>query len=484
MENEYTLLYTAGEIEERLTRAGNSILFTEQELTEEEKLRARLNIGIVLEEPEEPEAGGVTTKEVEYTYSGDINSDEYTWVTMPDGSKGFVKVADIPNGEIDLIGGVVRLIVPTNEWQNREYTITEEMLNTTVNVGGVDIKPIVSGLTQILYQHTGAAETTPCTNIVVCTKAGSYDLAFDGWMSTINFSETGVYFLDDRAFGGKKYISSLTCTVTSGSGGTDESEEVEETPIEYNGNEIQVFTRGICIGDSITEGIFNHDDAPNNGQLGIKKYAYPSALKRITGIDIVNAGISGSTSKTWYEASLDSTTQWGRWVNNEWAWTENPSVGESDTVSTTIDYSGYDFAVIHLGINDIGMMGDATLDETVSTFETNINNIINKLKTANSGIRVFLCTIIPSYAVPGNVAYEAINEKVRAIANATDNVFLIDLNVYSECFRGTPYENQHLTAIGYHKMATEIKALISYTIKNNLDAFKTVQFIGTEYSGV
>jgi hypothetical protein len=75
----------------------------------------------------------------------------------------------------------------------------------------------------------------------------------------------------------------------------------------------------------------------------------------------------------------------------------------------------------------------------------------------------------------------ALNEKIREIANATSDVFLIDLNAYSELFDGTAYENQHLTAAGYRKMAAEIMSIINYTINNDIDKFKTVQFIGTEY---
>lgn len=67
------------------------------------------------------------------------------------------------------------------------------------------------------------------------------------------------------------------------------------------------------------------------------------------------------------------------------------------------------------------------------------------------------------------------------LANATEDVFLIDLNEHSECRESTPYSYIHLTALGYHKMATEIKALIGYTIKNNLGKFDKVQFIGTAY---
>ena len=468
MAENYKLSFTAKEIEDRLTSAGNSVLFTEQALTEEQKAQARANIGIVLEEDEEDEE--VVTKEVTYTFDGDIESDVHTWVRVYD-TKFFVKVADLPDGEINLVGGTVSVVVPSNNWANFNFEITEEMLNESVNMYDSEIKAKVSGFTQIFYQRTGMGDKNPMTMVAICTKAGQYNVVFSDWAATATFSETGVYFMTDIPSGGQKYVGSLSCTITYG------SKKTEENPAEYNGCEIQVFTRGLCIGDSITEVVFNH----SGGQVSIKKYAYPSALKRMTGIDIVNAGISGATSGTWYDASINSTPHWGRWVNNEWVWSESPDVGESDTVSTALDYSGFDFAIIHLGINDIFMMGDATIDETVSSFETNINNIIDKLKTANTGIKVFLCTIIPSYAVPGNANYTAINKKIREIANAIENVFLVDLNTYSECKEGTPYSYYHLTALGYHRMATEIKAIISYTIKKNLNEFNTVQFIGTTY---
>ena len=400
-----------------------------------------------------------TTPDTEYTYDGDNESNAHTWVSKGDGARVFVKVADIPDGEINLAGGVVSVVLP--EWPNSNYTfaIKREMYRE------------VNGLTQILYQNTLANDQMPIAMVIICTIAGEYDVVLNGWEEKLRFSETGIYFMDNRSYWGGKYVASLIRANTS------DSEENGENPIQYSGSEIQMFTRGLCIGDSITEGIFNH----SGGQASIKKYSYPSVLERITGVEIVNAGVGGFTSKTWYEASIDSRSQWGRWVNNEWVWAENPTVGESDKVSTALDYSGYDFAIIHLGINDIDRMGDATLEETIATFETNINNIINKLKTESKGIKVFLATIIPSYAQPGNTTYEILNEKIREIANTTEDVFLIDLNRYSECYSGTPYSYIHLTALGYHKMATEIKSLISYIIKNNLGEFNDVQFIGTDY---
>ena len=448
---------------------GKTILFTEQTLTEEQKAQARANIGVVLEEDDD----GTITKEIIFSYDGDINSDTHTWINGTSGSKAFVKVGDIPNGKLNLIGGIVSVIDARNSSLNYSFVITDDMLEASVDHYGWIIPAKVNGMQQIYYQHTPSNDTSPIAVVLICTIPGRYAIGFNGWGEELQFAEKGIYFLEYREYGGNKFATSLVCTVTTS------SEEPEKTPVEYDGNEIQMFTRGICIGDSITEGIFNHND----GEIGIKKYSYPYMLKRLTNVDITNSGVAGLTSKTWYNASLDSSTQWGSWLNNEWVWNEDPEAGESDIVSKTLDYSGYDFAIIHLGINDIGMMGSTTLEETIATFATNIGNIINKLKTESNGIKVFLCTIIPCYAPVGHTGYDTLNDKIREIANTTDDVYLIDLNQYSELYDGTPYENQHLTAVGYHKMANEIMSLINYTIHNNLPDFKWVQFIGTEYSG-
>lgn len=129
-------------------------------------------------------------------------------------------------------------------------------------------------------------------------------MAFDDWFETINITKAGIYFYDNRPLGGNAYLQSLdfTVTTTTGGGGGGGTVVEEVTPITYKGNDIQVFHRGICIGDSVTEGSFD-DDA--NGAI-IKKYAYPEYLGRLMNAEVVNAGIAGATSQTWYEASLNS----------------------------------------------------------------------------------------------------------------------------------------------------------------------------------
>jgi hypothetical protein len=86
----------------------------------------------------------------------------------------------------------------------------------------------------------------------------------------------------------------------------------------------------------------------------------------------------------------------------------NPTNTGNDIISSTLDYSGFEFAIIHLGINDLAPVYDnsKTIDEILTNFETYMNLIINSLKTANNGIKIFLATIIPSYAPSTNPVYK------------------------------------------------------------------------------
>jgi hypothetical protein len=142
--------------------------------------------------------------------------------------------------------------------------------------------------------------------LCICTKPGWYNVCFDDWFEIINFTETGIYGYDKRTYGGNDYLKTFTFSATvypNNPGSGEVTPEVNTSPIKYTGTEMQIFSRGICIGDSVTDGSFDNAQ----GGAVIKRFSYPSILKRLTNIDIVNAGIAGVTSQTWYEASLNST---------------------------------------------------------------------------------------------------------------------------------------------------------------------------------
>lgn len=457
----------------------NAVLFTPQTLSEEQKAQARANIGILDENGSVFDDTNIsTTTSFTYTYNGDTNSEEHAWITNYGNIKVFAKMGNIPHGTLNLVGATLFRTNPSNTWLDKSITITEDHLNDVVNKSGEDIPAQMPGLIQIFDQHS--SDFSKFTILCICTEPGWYNVAFDDWYEIINFSETGIYGYDKRTYGGNDYLKTFTCsaTINSSSGGSSNEDNTPSSPIHYTGNEIQMFSRGICIGDSVTDGSFDNAD----GGAVIKRFSYPSILKRLTNIDIANAGIAGATSATWYNASLNSDSLYGKWVNDEWVWHMNPTVGETDTVSSVLNCSNFDFAVIHLGINDLGMKDEnVTVEEAINAFETNINKIISKLKENSKGIKIFLVTIIPSYAPSTNMSYKNLNDRIKSIVEASDNVYLLDLNKYSEIANHNAYNRTHPTAIGYHKLADEVASYISYIIHNNLDDFESVQFIGTDY---
>ena len=217
-------------------------------------------------------------------------------------------------------------------------------------------------------------------------------------------------------------------------------------PIQYKGNEIFVFNKGICIGDSLTAGVFNKNETGSTVYQEIPNYSYPKILSKMTGIELVNKGISGCTTKSWYETN-----------KNE-------------------DLSGYDFAIVNLGANDTD--GKITIDES----KNNLQNIITKLQNENKGIKIFICTILPAYYTVLPSRYKDINTTRKELVQSNSNCYYVDLSTYSDCKNGTAYAQGHLTALGYRKEAEELKSYISYIISKNLYDFKFIQFIGTNYS--
>ena len=215
-------------------------------------------------------------------------------------------------------------------------------------------------------------------------------------------------------------------------------------PCDYQGDDAQVFNKCLCIGDSITEGTFNYKDGSTTKYVNIDKYSYPTFLTKISGIETTNMGVGGYTSVEWWNANQST------------------------------DFSGHDICIINLGINDVL--------ESVSTADTKtaLANIIAAVKAANTGIKVFLASVVPAYS-DGTTNYDAVNTAIREVAS-TNAAYFIDLARYSHVHKGTAYENGHLTAYGYWRLAKDYLAAIGFIMHRQPSTFKYIQFIGTNYT--
>ena len=267
----------------------NAVLYTPQELTNAQKIQARVNLGISENINSEPTE--VITN-YEYTYNGDTNDETHGWVLNGSGHKMYAKLGDIPEGTMNIVGSEITVTNHTNSSLTVHFIVTEEHLTRELSMydGTMVAQATQTGFTQIL-QSVGYYSDYSSV-LCICTRPGKYIVSFGGWVEWVDFTETGIYGFETRTWGGNEYTSHFTFTsTTGGSGGTIGG---ISSPVDYKGNEIQAFTRGICIGDSVTEGTLDH----SGGTFNKAGTSYPAILKRLTGLDITNAGIAGTTSKT------------------------------------------------------------------------------------------------------------------------------------------------------------------------------------------
>lgn len=237
-------------------------------------------------------------------------------------------------------------------------------------------------------------------------------------------------------------------------------EYLQDIPTLYQGMDIVAFNKCLCIGDSITAGSLNTTDSQGSTGPNVPAdptKAYPAKLSRLTGMQCTNAGDGGKTFKSYYTAHQND------------------------------DWSGYEMAIIELGIND----ADPNLGGGGWTQDSDdgLTGIITKLKAANNGIKIFVCTIINSMSY-NDIAYSAaagrlenVNEGIRDYVEDLNDadVILLDLEQYGNLYQSNGYSCGHLSQYGYYRMAQDICNYISWYMNMNKAEFRFIQFIGTNY---
>lgn len=226
------------------------------------------------------------------------------------------------------------------------------------------------------------------------------------------------------------------------------SAERDNVYCNYDGNEISMFRKGLCIGDSLTQGTLNYyEDGSTAHYTSREGINYPTYLNKLTGVDITNMGNAGYTSVDWW------------------------NIHQND------DLSGYDFAIIQLGVNDTGHYGGWN-----SATETAFTNIINKLKTQNSKIKIFVANIIPAISY-SDADYLAMSQAISGFVTglSDEQVILLDMQTHGHTRDSEAYNCGHLSAYGYWRLAQDYKNYIGYYISTHKMQFREVQFIGTNY---
>jgi len=177
----------------------------------------------------------------------------------------------------------------------------------------------------------------------------------------------------------------------------------------------------VCLGDSLTSGY-----GATTPFIDDESKSYPSYLQKKANISIINAGVSGSTTSHSL-ARIDSNFL-----------SECP-----------------DMIIILLGANDF--FGNIS----VSTTQSNLQNIINKFDNGNRKIylaKFYTDEIATAMSIPSNTVIQY-NNMFTALASSSNEITLIE-DIWTGVWGIHMSDNIHPNANGYEIMADNIYKVI------------------------
>lgn len=205
-----------------------------------------------------------------------------------------------------------------------------------------------------------------------------------------------------------------------------------------------IFTKCICIGDSLTRGFYNTQYPNGSGDYP----TYPQQLAKITGWNVTNAGKSGADAIEWYTNRLNLFT-----------------------------YNDKDIAVIFLGTNH-GLTDTVSNGANTSTNTGCYMSIIEYLHSQNEDIKIFICTVSSVSGTASDVA--TTNKAIKDISDKYDYVYLLDINdnnyydLNNDICHPSYIGTVHRGSNGYTLQAMVIANLINDIVRNNITDFEVV----------
>lgn len=196
------------------------------------------------------------------------------------------------------------------------------------------------------------------------------------------------------------------------------------------------FSRAICIGDSVTEGVGSVSDYTK-----VKNYSYPTYLTKMTGWTIENAGKAGLTALQWWQQIFGN-----------------------------YDYSQYQVALIELGLNS-GLTDtldtDVVGDDYTKYADTNTGGyckIIEGIKAQNENVFIVLLISSNIGATTKDVINKIGKKYSLPVIDLTDRTYI---NLASSQYH-TSGDYTHFNIMGYLAKAKLIQLGLGEAINNNI----------------
>lgn len=231
-----------------------------------------------------------------------------------------------------------------------------------------------------------------------------------------------------------------------------------------------------CIGDSLSSG--EHESCDENGKIGYHdyyEYSWGQFMARKCGLDVKNYSVGGLTAKEFHKyADFHHCFRPGYLCKAYII-----ALGVNDLNRLDVRYD-----------NQFGSFDDVDTDNWLNnkpTFVGEYVKIIQRIKEAQPKARVFLMTIPrrPGCSAEQKALQDKHAELLNALTEKFEYTYVLDLRKYAPDYDEEFYKinglGGHLSSIGYKYTADIVATYIDYIIRNNIDDFKQIGFVGTGF---
>ncbi len=242
-----------------------------------------------------------------------------------------------------------------------------------------------------------------------------------------------------------------------------------------DGGFVGIFRTIGCIGDSLSSGEFQSTkEDGSQGFHDMYEYSWGQYMAREAGCKVYNFSRGGMSAK-WFNDSFEK--ECGIWSNEKKC----------------------QCYIIALGVNDvlnqkqtIGEIGDCEKEgyrkDGSITYAGEYETIIKKIKAFQPKARIFLMTIPDNGTASTAERYEnsaKIAQLLGEFCEKYEFTYLIDLFKYAPKFdndyRAKYFLAGHMNPMGYMMIAKYVMTYMDFIIRNNMEDFKQVPFIGTPW---
>lgn len=240
-----------------------------------------------------------------------------------------------------------------------------------------------------------------------------------------------------------------------------------------DGGYISIFRSIACIGDSLSSGEFESTgEDGSKGYHDMFEYSWGQYIARMAGIKVYNFSAGGMTASAYTDFFAE---QKGYWDTDKLCQAYIIALGHNDLfglkqeVGTTADIDTEDY------------------NNNAKTLTGYYSKIIQRIKSMQPEARFFLVTMPYTEKSVEGGEQDKHAQMVYDLAEFFTYTYVVDLRkygpVHDEEFRKAFYLNGHMNPAGYIYSAKQIASYIDYIIRNNMDDFVQVPFIGTGLKG-